>query len=225
MSSSSLADSWSTWEERFASFLESQAAAADAAHDRAHVERVVATACRLAQIENAQMAVVRPAAWLHDCVAVPKDHPRREEASTLAAEAAGSFLAAAGYPERWIAPIEHAIEAHSYSSNVDPETTEARVVQDADRLDALGAVGLARCFMVGGALDHTLYNPDDPFCDDRPPDDNAYAIDHFYAKLLHLPDTMQTEAGTEEAERRATFLCTYLDQLADEIGSPRPSTR
>jgi uncharacterized protein len=210
-------DDWPDWEARFATFLREQMSDADAAHDRAHVERVVATARRLAQTENARMEVVRPAAWLHDCVVIPKDHPRRDEASVLAAEAAGSFLGDAGYPARWIAPIEHAIAAHSYSGNVAPETLEAKVVQDADRLDALGVVGIARCFMVGGALDHAFYDPDDPFCDTRPPDDGTYALDHFYAKLLRLPDTMQTEAGRQKAERRAQLMRTYLDRLADEI--------
>jgi Predicted HD superfamily hydrolase len=70
---------------------------------------------------------------------------------------------------------------------------------------------------VGGALDQSLYDPDDPFCDDRAPDDDTYTLDHFYAKLLRLPDTMQTEAGRAEAEQRAAFLQTYLDRLRDEI--------
>jgi uncharacterized protein len=208
---------WSDWTSRFAAFLDRQDGEADAAHDRAHVERVVTTARRLARHEDARMEIVVPAAWLHDCVVVPKDHPRRDEASVLAAEAAGAFLAEADYPARWIEPIEHAIAAHSYSGNVAPETVEAKVVQDADRLDALGAVGIARCFMVGGALNHAFYDPDDPFCDERPPDDDTYSVDHFYAKLLRLPDTMQTEAGRAAAERRAQFMRTYLDRLADEI--------
>ena len=220
MSDISAIDDWPTWESRFTTFLREQMDDADAAHDHAHVERVVTTARRLAQSEDAQMEVVRPGAWLHDCVVVPKDHPRRDEASVLAAEAAGSFLADAGYPARWIEPIEHAIAAHSYSGNVAPDTVEAKVVQDADRLDALGAVGIARCFMVGGALDHDFYDPNDPFCDARPPDDDTYALDHFYEKLLRLPETMQTDAGRAEAERRAAFMRSYLDRLADEIGAP-----
>ncbi|MFB6278448.1 MAG: HD domain-containing protein [Salinibacter sp.] len=210
-------DSWSIWTDRFADFLDAQAADADAAHDRAHVERVVTTARRLAEDEEAQMDVVVPAAWLHDCVVVPKDAPDRADASRRAAEAARAFLQSEGYPEQWIPDIEHAIAAHSYSGDVAPETTEAKVVQDADRLDALGAIGIARCFTVGGALDQSLYDPDDPFCDDRAPDDDTYTLDHFYAKLLRLPDTMQTEAGRAEAEQRAAFLQTYLDQLRDEI--------
>lgn len=205
------------WSDRFRVFLDEQMAHADAAHDRAHIERVVATARRLVRTEDAQMEVVIPAAWLHDCVVVPKDDPRRARASRLAAETARDFLETEGYPARWIPAIEHAIAAHSYSGDVAPETLEAQIVQDADRLDALGAVGIARCFMVGGALGHALYDPDDPFCEDRSPDDDAYSIDHFYAKLFRLPDTMETEAGRAEAACRVQFMRTYLDRLAEEI--------
>ncbi len=211
------------WPDRFRAFLDEQMADADAAHDRAHVERVVATARRLARLEDAQREVVIPAAWLHDCVVVPKDHPQREQASKRAAEAARAFLEEEAYPDRWIPGIEHAIAAHSYSGNVTPETLEAEVVQDADRLDALGAVGLARCFMVGGTLGHAVYDPDDPFCEERFPDDDTYVIDHFYSKLFRLPETMATAAGRQEAERRVQFMRTYLDRLADEIGAGVPS--
>lgn len=219
MSASSSIESLSQWESRFASFLGGQATDADAAHDRAHVERVVSTARRLAQTEDAHLEVVVPAAWLHDCVVVPKDSPDRAHASQRAAQAAGAFLRNAGFPERWIAPIEHAIAAHSYTADIPPDTVEAKVVQDADRLDALGAVGIARCFMVGGDLGHALYHPDDPFCKNRSPDDSTYSIDHFYAKLLDLPGTMKTDAGQAEADRRVQFMRSYLEELSTEIDS------
>jgi uncharacterized protein len=216
--------SWPEWEDRFAAFLREQADS-DAAHDRAHIKRVVANARQLVSTTDAALEVVIPAAWLHDCVVVPKDHPRRSEASVLAAEAAVDFLSDVGYPAPWHAEIEHAIAAHSYSGAVAPDTLEAKIVQDADRLDALGAVGIARCFMVGGSLDHALYDPDDPFCADRAPDDDTYAVDHFFTKLLRLPDTIQTEAGREEAERRAAVMRNYLDQLGIEIGTPPAAER
>jgi uncharacterized protein len=218
----SATDAWGLWEDRFASFLDAQAADADAAHDRAHVERVVTTARRLAEDEEAQMDVVVPAAWLHDCVVVPKDAPDRAEAASRAADAAQDFLAEEGYPEQWIPDIAHAIAAHSYSGEVAPDTIEAKVVQDADRLDALGAIGIARCFTVGGALDQSLYHPDDPFCDGRDPDDDTYTLDHFYAKLLRLPETMQTEAGRTEATRRAAYMRSYLNRLGTEINGDGP---
>jgi len=206
-----------TWSERFSAFLNAQMGGADAAHDRAHVRRVVSTAQALAREEGASLDVVTPAAWLHDCVAVAKDDPDRDQASQRAAKIAIAYLDGAGYPEEHHDGIRHAIEAHSYSAGIPPETIEAKVVQDADRLDALGAIGIARCFTVGGALGRTLYAPDDPFCETRPPDDGTYTVDHFYQKLLRLPETMQTPAGRTEAERRATFMRTYLDRLETEV--------
>jgi uncharacterized protein len=154
---------------------------------------------------------------LHDCVPVAKDSALRAQGSRLAAEAATGFLVTIGFPDDLLDGVYHAIEAHSFSARIEPRTAEARVVQDADRLDSLGAIGIARCLLVGGRLDRPLCAVDDPFCDDREPDDGKYTIDHFYAKLLKLPATMQTEAGRAEADRRASLMRGYLDQLRAEI--------
>ena len=209
---------WPRWQARYEEFLAQGAHAADAAHDLAHIRRVVASAAALAQAERADLAVVLPAAWLHDCVLVPKDSPQRAQASRMAADAAEQFLRAAGYPPALLPAIHHAIEAHSFSAGLAPRTPEAQVVQDADRLDALGAIGVARCLMLGGALGRRLYDPDEPFPTRRPPDDLANTVDHFYAKLLRLASTMQTAAGRAEAERRTAFMQGFLAQLAHEIG-------
>ena len=112
-----------SWEPRFEQFL-AGGAAADAAHDIEHVRRVVASARALARDEGAEMGVVLPAAWLHDCVIVPKDSPLRARASSLAAEAAVAFLQEAGYPAEYLPAIRHAIEAHSFSAGVAPRTIE-----------------------------------------------------------------------------------------------------
>lgn len=205
------------WEARFADFLAHTAGAGDAAHDALHVRRVVASARRLAAGAGANLAVVLPAAWLHDCIVVPKDAPERSRASVLAAAAAGAFLRDSGYPADCIPAVEHAIAAHSFSAGIVPETIEAKVVQDADRLDALGAVGLARCLMLGGAQGRPLYDAHEPFPTTRPPDDRTATIDHFSTKLLTLAGTMQTAAARAEAERRTAFLRQFLDQLATEI--------
>lgn len=113
--------------------------------------------------------------------------------------------------------MRHAIEAHSVSANITPRTREAMVVQDADRLDALGAVGIARCLMLGGAMGRPLYDPAEPFPDARTPDDTANVLDHFYVKLLHISSTMTTAAGWAEAHRRMEFMGEYLWQLGREI--------
>lgn len=204
------------WEPRFIGFLDGHPDP-DPGHGLAHLRRVVATALQLAGEEGARLEVVYPAAWLHDCVNVPKDSPDRARASRLAAEHALRFLREAGYAPEFLDGIAHAIEAHSYSAGIAPRTLEARVVQDADRLDALGAIGLARCIAVGAALGRPLYHPDDPFCEHREPDDRAASVDHFYTKLLRLAGTMQTAAGRREAARRTGFLESFLWQLRSEI--------
>jgi uncharacterized protein len=207
------------WEARFAALLADESAS-DAAHDEGHVRRVVANAKTLAGAEGADLAVVLPAAWLHDCVVIAKNSPQRAAASRLAAEHAGALLRAAGYPEQHIPAIEHAIEAHSFSARVAPRTLEAKVVQDADRLEALGAVGIARTLITGGANGTPFYDPSEPFPVTRVADDRTSIIDHFFTKLLTLAETMQTAAGRAAAQQRAQFLKQFLTQLGNEIGVP-----
>ena len=203
-------------EQRCAGKLAAQAG--DVAHGLEHVRRVVMNAKRLAAAEGARPEIVVPAAWLHDCVTVPKDSPLRASASRLAAEQAGRWLREWNYPAALLPDIAHAIEAHSFTAGIAPRTIEAKVVQDADRLEAIGAIGLARCLMLGGALGRPLYAAVDPFCATRAPDDRASAVDHFYTKLLKLEGSMQTAGGRREARARTEFLEKFLTQLKQEIG-------
>jgi uncharacterized protein len=192
--------------------------AADPAHDISHVRRVVQNTLILTKAENGNAAISVPAAWLHDCVAVAKDSPHRKQASGLAAKEAVRFLGSINYPAGLLAQIHHAIEAHSFSANIPAKTLEARIVQDADRLEAVGAIGIARCFLTGGSMGTPLYEPSDPFADRRDLDDRRYTLDHFYCKLLGLADTMKTEAGKAEAIKRTDYMRDFLTQLGSEIG-------
>lgn len=201
--------------EQFAA--QAMGAGMDPAHDLAHVRRVVANARRLAESERADMAVVLPAAWLHDCVVLPKDSARRAEASRLAAERAGAFLRETGYPADLVPAIEHAITAHSFSANIPPQTLEAKVVQDADRLDALGAIGIARTLLLGGVMGKPLYDLSEPLPQTRTPDDRENVVDHFYVKLLKLAERMHTVAGRREGERRTRLMRVYLSELEREV--------
>jgi uncharacterized protein len=202
------------WEDRFAAYL---GTGGDAAHDRAHVRRVVANARLLTAAEGANLDVVLPAAWLHDCVSFPKNSPDRPRASRAAAAAASDFLNAAGYDAALIPAIAHAIEAHSFTAGIPPRTIEAKVVQDADRLDALGAIGIARTFVVGGALGRAIYDAAEPIPRSRVPDDGHNSVDHFFTKLFTLAGTMQTAAGRREAERRTATMTAFLGELEREI--------
>jgi uncharacterized protein len=204
------------WEERIARHVRGTAVA-DVAHDAHHVERVVRNAKRLGAREHADLTIVVPAAWLHDLVAIRKDSAERERASSLAAAEAVRLLRGMDFPEPLIAPIAHAIEAHSFSANIEPRTLEACVVQDADRLEALGAIGIARCFATTGVMGRPLYCPEDPFGFARPLDDKAYALDHFELKLFRVAESLRTEAGRVEGRRRAQFLRDYVSELRSEI--------
>lgn len=195
----------------------------DSAHDIAHIRRVEAAAIAIGTREGANLDVLLPAVWLHDLVNLPKNHPDRAMASRLSADGAGAILNAAGYPAADIPAVAHAIAAHSFSAAIPPQTLEAKVLQDADRLDAVGAIGIARCFAVSGALGRPLLHPDDPLCTQRAPDDAAYAVDHFFVKLLRLPEMMQTVTGKEMAQDRADFMRLYLDRLAAEQTGVHPA--
>ena len=212
------------WEIRFEEKLIEAGLGNDPAHDIAHFRRVVKTAKALAAEEGAKLEVVLPAAWLHDLVNVPKNDPRRSEASKLSAKAAIEFLRASNYPSEFYSEISHAIEAHSFSAKIESKTLEAKVVQDADRLDGLGAIGIARCFAVAGLLQRRIYDPLDPFgTTGRILDDIESTVDHFYIKLFKTAETLSTRAGKAEGIRRAEYMRSFLKELGREIGvPPRP---
>jgi len=190
----------------------------DPAHDLSHIERVVTAAKSFAITEQAQLAVIIPAAWLHDCVSLPKNHPERQNSSKLAAIEALCVLREINYPDNYFDEIKHAIEAHSYSANIPVRTLEAAIVQDADRIDALGAIGIARCIQVSTSFNARLYSDDDPFCQAREYDDKNFCVDHFYNKLFKLEKSMNTKAGKTEARKRTAYMKGFLEQLGDEIG-------
>src|SRR5580658_10084633 len=166
--------------------------ALDPAHDFLHIRRVAATALKLAREEQADAMVVLPAAYFHDFVTIPKNDSRRTQASTLSGEATVLYLRETGYPVLYLDRIRHAIEAHSFSAGISPETIEAKVVQDADRLDSLGAIGIARCFSTGALMGTPFYHELDPFAESRALDDKSYAVDHFFVKLFKIAETLET---------------------------------
>ncbi len=191
--------------------------ATDPAHDFLHIQRVADSAMTIAREEGADLWIVLPAAYFHDFVSIPKNDPRRAQASVLSADAAAEYLSGAGYPGQYLDGIHHAIAAHSFSAGISCETIEAKVVQDADRLDSLGGVGIARCFTTTALMSRPYYEEHDPFAEHRAPDDKDYAVDHFFVKLFRLSDTLHTRAARLEAARRVAFMHDYLKQLRSEI--------
>lgn len=205
------------WEKKFEQKISEIASHEDPAHDLLHFQRVVRLAKKFCLSEKANHHIVIPAAWLHDFVIVPKDSPLRNQASRLSAEKAIDFLKSIQYPEKYYSEIAHAIEGHSFSANIEIKSIEAAVVQDADRLDGLGAIGLARCFATAGLMKRAFYNPEYPFCEVRTPDDSQFTIDHFFKKLFKTVETLKTAAGRVEGQKRAQVMKDYLITLKAEI--------
>lgn len=205
------------WEKKFALKISQIATDEDPAHDLLHFKRVVKVAKEICLSEGGNEEIVIPAAWLHDFVIVPKDSPLRHQASRLSAEKAIEFLSSISYPEKYYNEIAHAIEAHSFSANIKAQSLEAKIVQDADRLDGLGAIGIARCFATGGLLRRPFYSNEDPFCNRRQPDDSKFTVDHFYKKLFKIAETLNTKAGIEEGKKRVEIMKVYLATLQAEV--------
>ncbi|NOD96694.1 HD domain-containing protein [Ruegeria sp. HKCCD6228] len=195
----------------------------DPAHDLAHLDRVWTNARAIAD-DQTDMSVLLAASYLHDLVNLPKDDPDRHLASRRSAAESEPILKEIGFEADQVRAIQHAIEAHSFSADIPPETIEACILRDADRLDALGTIGIARNFSVSGALGRTLYHPADPFAQARPLDDLHFSLDHWKVKLLRLPGDMLTETGRRIAEQRTARMIRFLEEFAEEIGCSLPQS-
>lgn len=191
----------------------------DPAHDFSHIMRVFKNAELICQNEtrNVQTSVVLAATLLHDVVSLPKSSQYSRYSADYSASKAKEILKRHGVDQSTISKIASAISDHSYSKGRVPDTLEGKILQDADRLDALGAIGIARSFSVGGLEKREMYHSDDPFCTNRTPDDYKWTLDHFYKKLLLLEGLMHTKTAKIEAQRRSEFLKKFLAELQKEI--------
>ncbi len=189
----------------------------DPAHDYEHIMRVCKNAQKLCKQEKANETLVLCAALLHDVVSYQKSDKRSKMSSIESAEKSKSILKKYDFSQKEITIISDAIRDHSFSQNKIPVTLEGKILQDADRLDALGAIGIARVFATGGSLKRSFYNADDPFCKTRSPDDATWTIDHFYQKLLKLESLMNTKSGKTEAKKRTRVINEFLKQLNREL--------
>ena len=211
------AEAFSPHETLAAALIEHAVEGDDGSHDLSHILRVFRNAMRIHAGEGGDGRILAASVLLHDCVSVEKNSPLRTKASALAAEKASVILAGLSWNSRDIEAAAHAIIAHSFSAGIAPETLDAKILQDADRLDAIGMVGVARCFYIGGRMGSGLYDPFDPAATDRPLDDKRYAIDHFQTKLFKLADGFQTETGRRLAAARDRSLRDFLSAFMEEI--------
>ena len=193
-------------------------AEADAAHDFDHVLRVVKMAEQLALAEGADIDVVRTAALLHD---IGLDQGRAGH-ETSAAQRARDILREAGYSDQFCEAVAHAIEAHRFRSGPTPQTLEAKVLFDADKLDSIGAIGVARAYAFGGHRGQKLWAavpPDytDPMDGHEADPRQHTAVHEFHVKLAKIKDRMQTATGRAIAEERHAFMVKFYEQLDREV--------
>ena len=189
----------------------------DTTHDFNHIMRVYKNAQEICKKEKANKKLVLASVLLHDLVLYPKSDKKSKSSSIESAKKAEEILKKYSLSQEDIHIISEAIKDHSFSQNKTPQSIEGKILQDADRLDALGAIGLARVFATGGSLNRPFYNPKDPFCTNRKPNDAVWTVDHFFKKLLKLESLMNTKSGKIEAKKRTKILKNYLKQLKNEI--------
>lgn len=189
----------------------------DAAHDFEHIMRVYKNAKKICTSEKVAPKLVLCAALLHDIVSFPKSDKRSKTSSKKSSILAAKILKKHNFSKNEIQTICNAILDHSFSKHKMPQTIEGKILQDADRLDAIGAIGIARAFAVGGHTNRTFYNKLDPFCRKRIPDDQRWTLDHFFRKLLLLEKLMNTKSARTEAKKRTRVIRKYLDDLKREI--------
>ncbi|WP_340615276.1 HD domain-containing protein [Xenorhabdus thailandensis] len=189
----------------------------DGAHDIAHLHRVWRNAKQICEAESGNLRLVFVAVLLHDCVSIEKNAPNRHLASRMAAEKAALILKELAWCEQDIQAVCHAIEAHSFSAGLTPKTLEAKIVQDADRLDSIGMIGVGRCFYTAGRMGSALYDFDDPLAKQREYNDKAYTVDHFFTKLFKIESKFQTVSGRKMASERTQRMKLFLDAFLNEI--------
>ena len=189
----------------------------DSAHDFDHIMRVYKNAQKICNNEKVNSKLVLCAVLLHDIISYPKSDKRSKLSSIKSAEASTKILKKYDFTEDEIQIISEAIRDHSFSQKKTPKTIEGKILQDADRLDAIGAIGIARVFAVAGSENRPFYSPEDPFCKKRSPDDQKWTLDHFYKKLLLLESLMNTKSGKSEAKRRTIVLKNFLSELKKEL--------
>lgn len=200
-------------------FVKESLQGAEGGHDWWHIERVYNNAKNIAEHETVNSLIVQLGALLHD-IADAKFHDGNED---IGPEKARTFLQTMEADEETIAHVENIIRNISFKGgnfNTTFSSPELAVVQDADRLDAIGAIGIARAFNYGGFKNREMYNPgikpDMGMTKDAYKKSTAPTINHFYEKLLLLKDRMNTSTGKKMAAERHLFMQQYLDQFYNE---------
>ena len=191
---------------------------AESAHDFDHVLRVLAMAERLARAEGADIEIVRTATLLHD-ISRPDEDTTGGDHALMAAERARQMVIARGMSSAQADAVAHAIAAHRFRTSTPPQTIEAKVLFDADKLDSIGAIGVARAYQVSGALNQRLWSEVSPDAmatrDQRNSDHSAYA--EFVVKLAKVRERLYTDTARKIADERHAYMSEFFQRLGREI--------
>jgi uncharacterized protein len=190
----------------------------DPSHDGNHALQVLKNVELLVKTEGGDLDILVPAALLHDVVIYAKNDPKSDQAPAESAELTKEILEnLEDYPHDKIPAVMEVIERCSFNKTEEPRTIEGKILRDADKLEATGAVSIMRTFSSGGQMGRPLYHRADPFADKRDADAKEQSLDLFYERLLIAKDRMYTETAKEMAEQRTEILNQFLEQLKKEI--------
>lgn len=184
----------------------------DSAHDFDHVLRVLANARRIGAVEGANMDILHTAVLLHDIARADQYRTGKDHAAE-GARLARQILEDAGQPEEYTEAVCHAIAAHRFRVNNPPKTLEAKILYDADKLDSIGAVGIARAFAFGGFKNRPLWREDD--------DGEHTTLQEFRVKLVKVKDTLFTNTARQIARERHSYMVGFFEQMAAEVAGEK----
>jgi len=190
----------------------------DPSHDISHTLRVLVLAEKIGEKEGADMDILVPSAIFHDIINYPKNHAKRlsssEESATLAKKILKNIDS---FPKNKIDKVCESVRLCSFTKNKKPHFLEAQILQDSDGIEAMGAIAIMRTFSSAGILNKSFYNNRDPFCKKRIPDDNKYAVDLFFTRLLIVKNRLHTKTAKRMARERYNFLKKFLKELNFEL--------
>ncbi|MBR0518461.1 HD domain-containing protein [bacterium] len=190
---------------------------AENSHDFLHTKRVLNLVLELAKdFPQIDENIIYATCCFHDVGrTMPKDGVNH---AIISADYARENLAQYGFNQQQVEEIASAIETHSWSLGREPKSLLGELLQDGDRIDSLGAIGLARMFSFLNESERILYNVNDPFCNsERKPDDKKYTVDHLFTKLFSIPSKLHTEKAKNLANKRVEFMKYFLEQMGMEI--------
>lgn len=191
---------------------------ADVSHDFYHAMRVLSNAERISKEEGGDFDIIIPAALFHDLIVYPKNHPEKFKSQEESADAAEIILNPIdGFPKAKVEKVQTCILECSFSKGIVPSLLESQILQDADGLEATGAISIMRTYSSTGQMKIPFYNIEDPFCKNREPNATKFALDLFYERLLKVAERMHTKTAKKIAERRTEFLITFLKEFELEL--------